>query len=400
MLETGQTPSRAISITPDIERLIALGAPVAFSVSGGKDGETAVIECMKLLDRMGHKGERVIVNSHLGRIEHQDARARVDMLGDWLGLEILRVVPPNDMIDRWIKRWRNNVDRYINLLCVKVILPWSTPSMRFCTSEEKEAPIASALKKRFPGQTIINVTGVRAEESTARARSEIVKINSRLTRATDNTGGVTWLPIHTYTGADVRAVHDESGFPLSEVYTVHGLSRYSCSFCIMSSEDDLTKSAAIPANHANYRELVGWEISSTFSFQSNRWLGDVAPALLDREAREALADAKRRAAIREQAEARIPEHMLYVKGWPRAVPTLEEAQLMCEVRMTVADALKLSVGYVEAGAVIERYRELMEINRSRCKADSKRNDPADEEDLFIHAAAPASAGLLPRVIWQ
>ncbi len=80
MLETGQTPSRAISITPDIERLIALGAPVAFSVSGGKDGETAVIECMKLLDRMGNKGEYLnVVGAGAKRRLEQRTRKDLDL---------------------------------------------------------------------------------------------------------------------------------------------------------------------------------------------------------------------------------------------------------------------------------------------------------------------------------
>ena len=35
-----------------------------------------------------------------------------------------------DMMDRWLKRWSNNLARYVNLNCVKLILPWSTPSMR------------------------------------------------------------------------------------------------------------------------------------------------------------------------------------------------------------------------------------------------------------------------------
>jgi hypothetical protein len=37
------------------------------------------------------------------------------------------------MMERWEKRWSNNVTRYENLECVKLILPWSTPAMRYCT---------------------------------------------------------------------------------------------------------------------------------------------------------------------------------------------------------------------------------------------------------------------------
>lgn len=56
------------------------------------------------------------------------------------------------MMERWEGRWENNVRRYADLSCLRLILPWSTPSMRFCTSELKIAVIASYLMKRFPGQ--------------------------------------------------------------------------------------------------------------------------------------------------------------------------------------------------------------------------------------------------------
>jgi hypothetical protein len=65
------------------------------------------------------------------------------------------------MLALWQGRWANNLTRYRDLLCVKLILPWSTPSMRFCTSELKTAVIASALKKRFDGLNILNITAVR-----------------------------------------------------------------------------------------------------------------------------------------------------------------------------------------------------------------------------------------------
>src|SRR3546814_9288489 len=77
------------------------------------------------------------------------------------------------MLARWQGRWANNLTRYQDLSCVKVILPWSTPSMRFCTSELKVAVITSALKKQYPGQDIVNVAGIRRQESPARNRMPI-----------------------------------------------------------------------------------------------------------------------------------------------------------------------------------------------------------------------------------
>lgn len=266
------------------------------------------------------------------------------------------------MIDRWKKRWENNLARYINLQCVKVILPWSTPSMRFCTSEEKETPIASALKKRFPGQTIINVTGIRAQESTKRAQSAIVKLNSRIARKSDNTVGLTWLPIHSYTLADVIAVHDENNFPMSEVYTKHGLSRFSCSFCIMSSLEDLKASVAMESSIASYLELTELEIESTFSFQSNRRLSDVASEFVDQDR---LRQSKEKAVAREAAEKLIPKRLEYVKGWPTFVPKFNDARIIGETRKTVASILGIDVLYTTPESVIARYQELIDLKAEK-----------------------------------
>jgi hypothetical protein len=38
------------------------------------------------------------------------------------------------MVERWESRWESSVRRYAALETVTLVLPWSTPSMRFCTS--------------------------------------------------------------------------------------------------------------------------------------------------------------------------------------------------------------------------------------------------------------------------
>ena len=55
------------------------------------------------------------------------------------------------MVDRWQQRWTDNLRRYRYLSCVQLILPWSTPAMRFCTGEMKLDLICRALAKRYPG---------------------------------------------------------------------------------------------------------------------------------------------------------------------------------------------------------------------------------------------------------
>jgi hypothetical protein len=106
--------------------------------------------------------------------------------------------------------------------------------------------------------------------------------------------------------------------------------------------------------------MVDLEITSTFAFQGGRWLGDVAPHLLTQDQRDGLANAKKMALVREQEEARIPEHLLYTKGWPTCIPTRAEAELLCDVRLKVAAAVGLSgVRFLEPDALIQRYQELM-----------------------------------------
>jgi hypothetical protein len=127
----------------------------------------------------------------------------------------------------------------------------------------------------------------------------------------------------------------------------------------MSKYADLVLSATIPSNQPTYRELVGLEIESSFSFQSGMWLGDIAPDLLTGDMYEMLMVAKQKATQRERIESRIPKHMLYVKGWPIAVPSFSEAEMLYEVRRTVTELLGLGINYTDPISIIERYNELM-----------------------------------------
>jgi len=95
------------------------------------------------------------------------------------------------------------------------------------------------------------------------------------------------------------------------------------------------------------------------SFQATRWLADVAPHWLTGELRDAVIVAKAGAQRREAAEAKIPQHLLYTDGWPRTVPTIPEASLLCDVRREVASAVGIEVGYTTPLEVIRRYEELL-----------------------------------------
>lgn len=350
-----------IATTPEIRAALDQQAPVAIGVSGGKDSAGVAFGVDEYLDFIGHTGPRILIHSDLGRVEWKDSGPTCARLADALGMELVTVRrSAGDMMDRWLMRWHNNVERYINLQCVKLILPWSTPAMRFCTSELKTAVICRDLVQRFPGQTILSASGIRREESPRRAKAPIAKQQLKLTSKSKGTTGYDWHPIiEWHCERDLLPYLALKNFTLHDAYRVWKSSRVSCAFCMMAKLADLQAAAACPDNAAIYREMVDLEIDSSFAFQDQQYLGDVAPQLLTLDRIAALAEAKRIAAAREAAESQIPKHLLYTSGWPTCMPTPSEAALLADVRQTVGHLLGLPVLYTTADSVSARYAELL-----------------------------------------
>lgn len=354
----------SISITPEIEELLRANAPVAVGVSGGKDSQAAAIAVASHLHSIGHTGPRILIHSDLGRVEWKASLPTCELLAAHIGWELITVRrAAGDLMDRWLTRWANNVARYADLSCVKLILPWSTPSMRFCTSELKTSVIASALRKRWASGPIVSVAGIRAEESAARAKAPVSAPHSKLTRA--GSPGVSWYPIIKWRLPQVLDVIHQAGIDLHPAYTFHGSSRVSCAFCIMSSADDLMAAAGCADNADLYREMVKLELDSTFAFQGARWLADVAPDLLHAEERVRIPAAKMLAGRRVAAESCIPPELLYVKGWPTFVPDIKQAALIAAVRRDVASAVGLHIGFTDAESVRARYADLFNARAKR-----------------------------------
>ncbi len=372
MLMEVKRAAYTISVTQKVTDMLNAGCVVAIGVSGGKDSDATAIRLAAYLDEVGHTGPRVLIHSDLGRVEWKDSLPKCEALAKRLGWELVVVRRrAGDLLARWEGRWANNVARYEALECVKVILPWSTPSMRFCTSELKTAIICSELSKRYKGLDILSVTGVRHAESAARAKMPVLQVQPLLTKK--SSVGYNWNAIIDWPTADVFSYLSDVGEPLHEAYTKYGSSRVSCAFCIMGAVDDLRAAASCEDNEEIYRAMVDLEIRSTFQFQSNRWLGDIAPQLLSPEQRDGLVASKAAAVIREQAEARLPKHLLYTKGWPTVVPTYEEAVLISEVRKTVGAALGLNVQYTDPGDIRAHYTVLL---KHRAEGKSKCEEPA------------------------
>lgn len=352
----------SVALTDEVSAMLQRNAVVAIGVSGGKDSDACAITVDRHLRAIGHSGPKVLIHADLGRTEWKDSLPSCERLAANIGWPLITVRRKSgDMLARWQQRWRNNVERYQDLSCVKLILPWSTASMRFCTSELKTAVICAELRKRFPGQPILNVTGIRREESAARSKKPVSQPMSEKLLP----GGIAWNAIIEAPIEQVFVQIQSAGLQLHEAYTRFKSSRVSCAFCILGSQGDLKAASTCEDNQPLYVEMVTLEIESTFSFQDNYWLCDVAPHLLPTSLRDRIQTAKDKAAMREEAESIIPKHLLYVKGWPVAMPSKDESEMLASVRRKVSEIIGFKSKCLTGHEVIARYAELMAAKENR-----------------------------------
>lgn len=355
---------RMVATTPVVDAMLNRNAVVAVGVSGGKDSVAVALAVARHLDDIGHTGPRLLIHSDLGRVEWKDSLAACERLAARLGWELV-VVKRNagDMLARWQGRWQANLRRYAELECVKLILPWSTPSMRFCTSELKTAIITSALRKRYPGLDILNVTGIRRQESSNRAKMPVAAPMTGLQRK--NTTGFSWNAIIEWPLEHVLQEIADAGLALHEAYTLYGVSRVSCVWCIMSAWTDLVAATTCEDNRSLYVSMVELEATSGFGFQGNRWLASVAPHWLSDELRARVDSAQESAKTRVELEKLLPKHLHYVKGWPTGLPSAEEAEVIAHVRRGVAAVLGVEVKYTTGAEVLARYQQLLDAKAAK-----------------------------------
>lgn len=130
---------------------------------------------------------------------------------------------------------------------------WPDAARRWCTSDHKRGPIRTLMTRlsaelRESGQALdrpvalLNVMGLRAEESPARSRRIPYAHNhsaSNGRRRVDD-----WYPIHDWPLARVRETIAAAGTRPHPAYAA-GMTRLSCRFCVLASRADLICSARL-----------------------------------------------------------------------------------------------------------------------------------------------------------
>lgn len=200
---------------------------VVVNSSGGKDSQSSLRFVVQQARAEGYPlGRIVVAHADLGRMEWPGTTELVKAQTEHYGLRWLKVARSEDLLAH-IERRRMFPDS----------------GNRYCTSDHKRDQIAklfTELVRELPAMgravRVLNVMGMRAEESPARAKLAVFARNARVSsgvRVVDN-----WLPIHSWSLAEVWADIKASGVPYHHAYDL-GMPRLSCMFCIFSPKEAL-----------------------------------------------------------------------------------------------------------------------------------------------------------------
>ncbi|MCZ4340162.1 phosphoadenosine phosphosulfate reductase family protein [Sphingomonadaceae bacterium G21617-S1] len=349
-----------IALDPAARAAIAAGAPIAFSLSGGKDSIAIASAAMRALDGMGHpRNRRVAIHADLGRIDWPSTPATVEAGAASLGLPLIVVRRgAGDLVARWERRFELGSERYAALATYHLTGPWSSAANRFCTSELKTQVILPELLRRYPGEQILSVVGIRREESLKRRGTPISKAEGKAFQRANGGRIVSWHPGVDWKLAEVWAEIAAHQLPVGESYAL-GSERYGCAFCVLASLNDLTVAARSPGNRGLLFHLVDMEAKSTFSFQPDRWLGELARDYLPASLAADLRRGQNRAAERRAIEAALPAGLKYVAGWPQRMPTPAEAEAIVQGRAKILAMHNLETPYTSAALVMDRFADLI-----------------------------------------
>jgi 3'-phosphoadenosine 5'-phosphosulfate sulfotransferase (PAPS reductase)/FAD synthetase len=220
--------------------------------SGGRDSQA-----MRLFVRRYVPAEQILnIHADLGEVEWAGAVSHIRATTDGEPLRICKA-------------------RRTLLQMVEERGMFPSPQQRQCTSDLKRGPIEKLIREVTRERQalgveswglVVNCMGMRAQESSGRAKLTPFKYSTRNSKA--NREWYDWLPIHDWSHGQVGDAIAEAGQREHIVYSL-GMSRFSCCFCIMSSEADLKTAARLSVERPDlfndprlYRRYVQLERST------------------------------------------------------------------------------------------------------------------------------------------
>ena len=218
----------------EIQELIDRGFLFVINHSGGKDSQAMA----SMLAKAVPAHQRIAVHAILHEVDWEGIPEHIEQNTD---CEVFYVAAAKGLLDMVEQRGK-----------------FPSPKYRQCTSDLKRGPLDTfirrylALHPEYAGR-VVNCMGMRAEESTSRAKLATLKKSERNSKA--GRTWYEWLPIHHLTAVEVFRTIAEARQVPHWAYG-KGMSRLSCVFCIMANTQDLTTAAKLkPELYARYVAL-------------------------------------------------------------------------------------------------------------------------------------------------
>lgn len=219
----------------EVLRLRDAGALFVVNHSGGKDSQAM----FQIVKELVPKNQILVIHAHLIDVEWQGTEEHARATTEGYEFQTVTHAKGESLLSIAERRGA-----------------WPSPQLRSCTSQLKAGPIDKAIRHAMKARgltKVVSCMGLRAEESSNRAKQSVLKFDERNSKA--GRQWFVWLPIFDLTTQQVFKVIADAGQKPHWAYA-KGMSRLSCCFCIMANKSDLKISAQEnPELYSRYVQL-------------------------------------------------------------------------------------------------------------------------------------------------
>ncbi|MEY2864542.1 MAG: hypothetical protein RLY58_2249 [Pseudomonadota bacterium] len=232
---------------------IDAGALFVINHSGGKDSQAMMIKLLEIVP----VSQMLVVHASLGWMEWPGALELAQQQAEDAGVPFIVARAAKSFLGMVANRFATRPDAP----------SWPSAKHRQCTSDLKRGPITREVRRWADTNgfnRIVNCMGMRAEESSARAKKAVWK--ESVNHGVAGRSWYDWLPIHSISTVDVFATIAAAGQKPHWAY-LQGNERLSCVFCIMASVNDLRIGAT--QNPELYAEYCALERHTGYTMHSS-----------------------------------------------------------------------------------------------------------------------------------